>query len=53
MNWRLFVGAAILTVGLLLKLGAPPLAIVMGLALAAVLSWVTRRTKGQTPGSSR
>ena len=46
MNWRLFVGASILAVGLLWKVGAPPLALVMGVALAALLSWMTRRPSG-------
>ena len=43
MNWRLFVGASILAVGLLLKAGAPLFAIVLGVGLAALLSWLTRR----------
>ena len=43
MNWKLFVGASILAVGLMLKTGAPLYTIVLGVALAALLSWLTRR----------
>ena len=43
MNWKLFVGASILAVGLMLKIGAPLFTIVLGVALAALLSWLTRR----------
>ena len=43
MNWRFFVGACILAVGILLKLGAPILPIVLGIGLAAFLTWSTRR----------
>jgi hypothetical protein len=54
MNWRLFVGASILSVGLLIKLGAPLAAIVAGVALAAVVSWLTRRPNGKpSAGGSR
>jgi hypothetical protein len=38
-NWNFFVGAAILVVGLLLKLGAPTPAIALGVALAAFWNW--------------
>ena len=47
MNWRLFVGASILSVALMLKIGAPLFAIVAGVALAAFLSWMTRRPNGK------
>jgi hypothetical protein len=40
MNWRLFVGASILVVALMFKVGAPLVAIVGGVALAALLSWL-------------
>jgi hypothetical protein len=53
MNWRLFVGASILVVALMFKIGAPLLAIVGGVALAALLSWLTRRPNGASPGGSR
>jgi hypothetical protein len=42
MNWRLFVGASILAVGLLLKMGAPLFTIVLGVGLAALVSWLRR-----------
>jgi len=54
MNWRLFVGASILSVGLLIKIGAPLVAIVGGVALAALVSWLTRRPSGKpSAGGSR
>ena len=54
MNWKFFVGASILAVGLLIKAGAPLVAIVAGVALAAFLSWLTRRPNGRpTAGGSR
>jgi hypothetical protein len=54
MNWRLFVGASILAVGLLIKAGAPLTAVVAGVALAAFLSWFTRRPNGRpSAGGSR
>jgi hypothetical protein len=43
MNWKLFVGASILAVGLMLKAGAPLFTIVLGVGLAAFISWLTRR----------
>ncbi len=43
MNWKLFIGASILAVGLMLKTGAPLYTIVLGVGLAALLSWLTRR----------
>jgi hypothetical protein len=43
MNWKLFVGASILAVGLMLKTGAPLYTIVLGVGLAAFISWLTRR----------
>ena len=53
MNWRLFAGASILVVALMFKVGAPLVAIVGGVALAALLSWLTRRPNGTSPGGSR
>ena len=44
MNPRLFVGAAIITGGALLKMGAPPLAILAGVFLAAVFTWRRQRS---------
>jgi hypothetical protein len=43
MNWKLFIGASILAVGILLKVGAPLVSLVLGVGLAALLSWTTRR----------
>jgi hypothetical protein len=43
MNWRFFAAACILAVGLLLKAGAPVVPVILGVALAAVISWTTRR----------
>lgn len=47
-NWNLFVSAAILSVGLMLKLGAPVEAAAGGVGLAAFLNW-----KGLLPGGRR
>jgi len=38
-KWKLFIGASILTVGLLLKAGAPLFPLALGLAAAAYLTW--------------
>jgi len=43
MKWKFFVGASILTCGLLFKFGAPLLSLVLGVALAALLNWRTMR----------
>ena len=43
MTWRLFVGASILAVGLLLKMGAPILPLALGVGLAAALTWKRQR----------
>jgi hypothetical protein len=47
-SWNLFVSAAILSVGLMLKLGAPIEALAGGVGLAAFLNW-----KGLVPGVRR
>jgi hypothetical protein len=44
MNWKLFVGATILSCGLLFKLGAPVLPVAAGVAAAALLNWRTHRS---------
>ena len=44
MNWKFFVGASILSVGLLLKLGAPLVPIALGIAGAALVNWKTQRS---------
>jgi len=38
-NWKYFLGASILAAGLLLKAGAPLVPIVLGLAVAAFVTW--------------
>jgi hypothetical protein len=49
MKWNLFLGAAILVGGLLLKLGAPLPSVIAGIGLAAILTWQRGRTA--PPGS--
>jgi len=44
MNWRLFIGACVLTSGLLIKIGAPPPAVVMGVLLAGFFTWRRQRS---------
>lgn len=44
MNWKFFVGATILSIGLLLKLGAPLVPIALGVAGAALINWKTQRS---------
>ena len=39
MKWKFFVGACILSCGLLIKAGAPLPALVMGVALAGFFNW--------------
>jgi hypothetical protein len=39
MKWKFFVGASILTCGLLYKFGAPIIALASGVAVAALLNW--------------
>jgi len=43
-NWKFFVGASILVGGLLFKIGAPTVAVAMGIAVAAFFTW--RRPRG-------
>jgi hypothetical protein len=43
MSGQYFIGACILAGGLQRKAGAPPSAIVMGIALAACFHWMRRR----------
>jgi len=45
MKWKLFLGAAILSVGLLFKLGAPLVPVAIGLAAAAFLTWKKQRSE--------
>jgi hypothetical protein len=44
MNWKFFVGAAILSCGLLFKVGAPVLPVAIGVAAAAYLNWRKQRS---------
>ena len=44
MKWKYFIGASILTAGLLVKAGAPLVAVVIGIAGAAFLNWRRYRT---------
>ena len=46
MNWKYFVGASILTCGLLFKFGAPLPALVLGVGLAALACWGKTRKPG-------
>jgi hypothetical protein len=43
MKWKYFLGACILSVGLLLKAGAPLLPVVLGIAGAAFINWKKHR----------
>jgi hypothetical protein len=38
-KWQYFIGACILAGGLLIKAGAPLVPVVLGVALAAFLTW--------------
>jgi hypothetical protein len=39
----LFIGACILAAGLVLKAGAPVVPVLIGIALAAIVTWTTER----------
>ena len=43
MKWKFFIGSCILATGLLLKVGAPLLPIVLGIVGAALLNWKKQR----------
>lgn len=43
MNWKLFVGATILSVGLLIKAGAPLVPVALGVAMAAFINQQRQR----------
>ena len=45
MKWKYFVGASILSVGLLFKAGAPIVPILLGIAGAAFINWNKRRSE--------
>jgi len=42
-TWKFFVGACILTGGLLLKAGAPVRPVAMGFVLGAGITWLRQR----------
>jgi hypothetical protein len=44
MKWKFFVGACILTAGLLIKVGAPLVPIILGIAGAAFINWTQQRS---------
>ena len=44
MDWKYFIGACILSCGLLFKAGAPVPAVAMGIAAAALLNWKKHRS---------
>jgi hypothetical protein len=39
MNWKYFIGSSILVAGLLIKVGAPVVAVALGVAGAALINW--------------
>ena len=43
MKWKFFLGACILSVGLVLKAGAPLVPIVLGVVAAALVTWKMQR----------
>ena len=45
MKWKFFIGSCILAGGLMIKFGAPIIPVVLGIALAAVISWRIRQRK--------
>ena len=44
MSVRLFIGASILTIGLLIQAGAPLLPLLLGVGLAAAFTWTRQRS---------
>jgi hypothetical protein len=45
MKWKFFIGACILSVGLLLKAGAPLIPVALGIAGAAFFNWKKLRSE--------
>jgi hypothetical protein len=43
MKWKFFIGSCILAAGLLLKAGAPAVAVALGIAGAAFVNWKRQR----------
>jgi hypothetical protein len=52
MNWKYFTGASILATGLLIKVGAPLVPIVLGIAMAALFNWRRERRASAKRGTS-
>ena len=48
-KWKYFIGASILAAGLVLKAGAPLVPILLGLAVAAFLTWRQSQRPTQLP----
>jgi hypothetical protein len=48
-KWKYFLGASILAAGLALKAGAPLVPIVLGLAVAAFITWKRSERPNQIP----
>ncbi len=51
MKWKFFIGACILVAGLMIKFGAPVMAVAMGIVLAAFFNW--RRLRSDVPAVKR
>jgi hypothetical protein len=45
MRWKFFIGACILSVGLLFKAGAPLVPVILGIAGAAFFNWKKLRSE--------
>lgn len=45
MKWKYFVGASILSIGLLIKMGAPLVPIALGILGAAFINWKKQRSE--------
>ena len=43
MSWRYFIGASILSAGLLVKVGAPIPAVAVGIVAVAFINWRQRK----------
>jgi hypothetical protein len=52
MKWKYFAGACLVVGAALLKAGAPPLAILAGIALAGFSNFLRLRTKSARAGSA-
>jgi hypothetical protein len=51
MNWKFFIGACILAVGLLMKAGAPLVPVALGIVGAAFFNW--RKHQHGSPASNK